>query len=227
MWRKKPQECSFFSFLFMCWVFPVLWRKPWSNGQLKIIVILIIYCAMPLQKPRAFLKDSLVASCWNTLKLDSVGIVNCQGNLSDTRSKEQRPARSLMRLHVLHFISPPTCFVLSYLCEIMFRRGFCHLWLRFVMFPLDPVENIQVQPTPVLLPGKSQAWTEEPDRLQSVGSRRVRHNRATSLSLFTFMHWRRKWHPTPVFLPGDSQGWRSLVGSHLWGRTESDTTEVT
>ena len=137
MWRKKPQECSFFSFLFMCWVFPVLWRKPWSNGQLKIIVILIIYCAMPLQKPRAFLKDSLVASCWNTLKLDSVGIVNCQGNLSDTRSKEQRPARSLMRLHVLHFISPPTCFVLSYLCEIMFRRGFCHLWLRFVMFPLD------------------------------------------------------------------------------------------
>ena len=46
-------------------------------------------------------------------------------------------------------------------------------------------------------------------------------------SLFTFMHWRRKWQPTPVFLPGESQGWRSLVGCHLWGRTESDTTEVT
>ena len=28
----------------------------------------------------------------------------------------------------------------------------------------------------------------------------------TSLSLFTFMHWRRKWEPTPVFLPGESQG---------------------
>ena len=27
---------------------------------------------------------------------------------------------------------------------------------------------------------------------------------ATSLSLFTFMHGRRKWHPTPVFLPGES-----------------------
>ena len=40
----------------------------------------------------------------------------------------------------------------------------------------------------------------------------------TSLSLFTLMHWRRKWQPTPVFLPGESQG---------WGRTESDTTEVT
>ena len=44
---------------------------------------------------------------------------------------------------------------------------------------------------------------------------------------FTFMHWRRKWQPTPVFLPGESQGRGSLVGCHLWGRTESDTTEAT
>ena len=49
-------------------------------------------------------------------------------------------------------------------------------------------------------------WTEEPGRLQSMGSRRVRHNWATSLSFFTFMHWRRQWQPTPVFLPGESQG---------------------
>ena len=55
-------------------------------------------------------------------------------------------------------------------------------------------------------------WTEEPGRLQSMGSRRVGHNWATSLSFFTFMHWRRKWQPTPVFLPGESQGWGSLVG---------------
>ena len=41
------------------------------------------------------------------------------------------------------------------------------------------------------------------------------------------MHWRRKWQPTPVFLPGESQGRGSLVGCHLWGDTESDTTEVT
>ena len=39
--------------------------------------------------------------------------------------------------------------------------------------------------------------------------------------------WRRKWQPTPVFLPGESQGWGSLVGCHLWGHIESDTTEVT
>ena len=70
-------------------------------------------------------------------------------------------------------------------------------------------------------------WTEEPGRLQSMGSRRVGHDWATSLSLFTFMHWRRKWQPTPVFLPGESQGWGSLVGCHLWARTESHMTEVT
>ena len=70
-------------------------------------------------------------------------------------------------------------------------------------------------------------WTEGPGRLQSMGSLRVRHDRATSLSLFTFMHWRKKWQPTPVFLLGESQGRGSLVGCRLWGRTESDTTEVT
>ena len=66
-------------------------------------------------------------------------------------------------------------------------------------------------------------WTEEPGRLQSMGSLRVGNNWATSLSLFTFMHWRRKWQPTPVFLSGESQGWGSLVGCRLWDRTELDT----
>ena len=62
-------------------------------------------------------------------------------------------------------------------------------------------------------------WMEEPGRLQSMGSIRVGHNWVTSLSLFTFMHWRRKWKPTPVFLPGESQGQSSLVGvtqSQTW-----------
>ena len=58
-----------------------------------------------------------------------------------------------------------------------------------------------------------------------MGSLRVRHDWATSLSLFTFMHWRRKWQPTPVFLPGGSQGRRSLVGCRLWDCTELDKTE--
>ena len=69
-------------------------------------------------------------------------------------------------------------------------------------------------------------WIEEPGRLQYMGSLRVGHDWATSLSPFTFMHWRRKWQPTTVFLPGESQGRESLVGWCLWGRTELDTTEV-
>ena len=65
-------------------------------------------------------------------------------------------------------------------------------------------------------------WMEEPSGLQSMGSLRVGHDWATSLSLFTFMHWRRKWQPTPVFLPGESQGWGSLVCS-VYGVTQSQT----
>ena len=70
-------------------------------------------------------------------------------------------------------------------------------------------------------------WMEEPGRLQSMGSLRVRHNWVTSfsLSLFTFMHWRRKWQPTPVFLPGEFHGQSSLVGYSPWGHKESETTE--
>ena len=74
-------------------------------------------------------------------------------------------------------------------------------------------------------------WAEEPGGLQSMGSLGVGHNWATSLSLFTFMHWRRKWQPTPVFLPGESQGraaWWDLpgglpsTGSHRVGHDWSD-----
>ena len=70
-------------------------------------------------------------------------------------------------------------------------------------------------------------WTEEAGGLQSMESLRVGHDWATSLSLFTFMHWRRQWQPTPVFLPGGSQGRGSLVGCRLWCCTELDTTEAT
>ena len=61
-------------------------------------------------------------------------------------------------------------------------------------------------------------WTEEPVRLQSMESLRVGHDWATSLSLFTFMHWRRKWQPTPVLLLGKSHGRRSLLGCNPWSR---------
>ena len=70
-------------------------------------------------------------------------------------------------------------------------------------------------------------WMEELGGPQSMGSLRVGQDSATSLSLFTFMHLRRKWQPTPVFLPGEPQGRGSLVGCRLWGRTESGMTEAT
>ena len=70
-------------------------------------------------------------------------------------------------------------------------------------------------------------WMQEPGGLQSMGLLTVGQDWATSLSLFTFMSWSRKWQPTPVFLPWESQGQGSLVGCHLWGHTESDMTEVT
>ena len=100
---------------------------------------------------------------------------------------------------------------------------FCIVSLFWRGFPHPPFP-MKWQPTPVLLPGKSHG------QRSLVGcspwGRRVGHDRATSLSLFTFLHWRRQWHPTPVFLPGESQGQGSLVGYRLWGCTESDTTEA-
>ena len=102
----------------------------------------------------------------------------------------------------------------SQICEV--------LWLAT---PIPPSEKAMAPHSSTL------AWkiprTEEPGRLQSIGLWRVRHDWATSLSLSTFLHWRRKWQPTLVFLPGKSHGRRSLVGCCLWGCTESDTTEAT
>ena len=65
-------------------------------------------------------------------------------------------------------------------------------------------------------------WMEKPGRLQSMGSLRVRHDCVTSLSLFTFMHWRRKWQPTPVFLPEnprDGRAWWAAVYGVAQSRT--------
>ena len=66
-------------------------------------------------------------------------------------------------------------------------------------------------------------WMEEPGALQSMGSLGVGHDWSASLSLFTFMHWRKKWQSTPVFLPGVSRDggawWAAIYGvaqSRTW-----------
>ena len=111
-------------------------------------------------------------------------------------------------------LSGPTPLPLSQF-PFMFYLGSCSSFLQKAMTPHSSTLAWKIP------------WTEEPGRLQSMRSLRVWHDWATSLSLFTFMHWRRKWQPTPVFLPGESQGRGSLVGCCLWGRTELDTTEET
>ena len=65
-------------------------------------------------------------------------------------------------------------------------------------------------------------WMEEPGGLQSMGSLTVGYDRETSLSLSTFMHWRRQWQPTPVFLPGESQG-RGAWWAAVYGVAQSQT----
>ena len=94
-----------------------------------------------------------------------------------------------------------------------------HRWIQFNSIPYLKVvaetREKAMAPHSSILVWKI-PWAEEPGRLQSMGLRRVRHNWVTSLSLFTFMHWRRQWQPTSVFLPGESQGQGSLVGCCLW-----------
>ena len=65
-------------------------------------------------------------------------------------------------------------------------------------------------------------WTEEPGRLQSMGSHRVGHDWATSLSLFTFMHWEGNGNPLQCSClenPRDGGAWWAAV----YGVTPSRT----
>ena len=69
-------------------------------------------------------------------------------------------------------------------------------------------------------------WMEEPGRLQSMGSLGVGHNWATSLSIFTFMLWRRKRTHSSVLawrIPGKGEPGRlPSTGSHRVGHDWSD-----
>ena len=62
-------------------------------------------------------------------------------------------------------------------------------------------------------------WMEEPGGLQSMGSQRVEHNWATSLSLFTFMHWRRTLQCSCLENPMNGGAWWAAV----YGVAQSQT----
>ena len=65
-------------------------------------------------------------------------------------------------------------------------------------------------------------WMEEPGRLQSMGLPRVGHDWETSLSLFTFIHWRRKWNPLQCSClenPRDGEAWWAAVSGVAQSQT--------
>ena len=70
-------------------------------------------------------------------------------------------------------------------------------------------------------------WMEEPSGPQSMGLLRVGQDSATSLSLFTFLHWRRKWQPTPCSCLENPRDGGALWAAVYGGHTELDTTEAT
>ena len=114
------------------------------------------------------------------------------------------------------------CFILDLLPKYIFKKCFFDSFSKNTEFCAFPITSPLC--FDVIYP---ECLKDLSLLLLFMGLLRVGHDWTTSLSRFTFMHWRRKWQPTPVFLPGESQGRRSLVGCHLWGRTELDTTKAT
>ena len=112
------------------------------------------------------------------------------------------------------------------LLEYILQRELVCLYLYLIWYIIfkNFYYLVVPHPTPVLLPGKSHG------QRSLVGcspwGREVGHDWATSLSLFTFMHWRRKWQPAPVLLPGESQGRGGLMGCRLWGHDWSNLAAV-
>ena len=62
--------------------------------------------------------------------------------------------------------------------------------------------KLNIQKTKIMASGPITSWQIDGATVETVSDLFL----GGSLSLFTFMHWRRKWQPTPVFLPGESQG---------------------
>ena len=147
----------------------------------------------------------------------------------------------------------------KYLLSTVFQRGFSGDSVIRIHLPMqemlvgslgreDPLEKEMATHFSTL--AWKIPWTEEPGRLQSMGSQRVRlHFLFLSMSFLGGTNgkepicqwsrqnrlgfspwvgnipWRRKWQPTSVLLPGKFHGQRSLVGYSPWGHKELDTTE--
>ena len=115
--------------------------------------------------------------------------------------------------------SSPPALNLSRLCYVENGIGFgCH----WVWVSLEGRSEKAMAPHSSTLAWKI-PWMEEPGRLQSMGSLRVRHDLATSLSLFTFMHWRRNGNPLQCSClenPRDGGAWWAAVSGVAQSRTQ-------
>ena len=94
--------------------------------------------------------------------------------------------------------------------------------------------KLNIQKTKIMASGPTTSWEIDGEIVETVSDFIFGGSKITAdgdcsheIKRRLLLGWRRKWQPPPVFLPGESQGQRSLVGFHLWGRIESDTTEVT
>ena len=201
------------------------WSLCWNQftqhhfGKSKCAVVLSHSLVFPILKPHELQPTRLLCPRYSPGKNTGVG---CHCLLQDI-FPTQELNMSLLHLLLWQEDSLPLCHLgsswSSYVDLIVIKR-----WNEETLCWSNDWDSMA--PHSSILAWKI-PWTEEPGGLQFMGSLRVGHDWATSLWLFTFMHWRRQWQPTPVFLPGESQGRGSLMGCRLWGRTESDTTEAT
>ena len=133
------------------------------------------------------------------------------------------PGERLLLKNIFHFMNiqeSDYSLISGHFCCFQFRLTAA---VKLPLISANTCWRRQWHPIPVLLPGKSMdggAWWAA---VHGVARSQTRLSDFT----FTFTHWRRKWQRTPVFLLRESQGHGSLVGCHLWGLTESDTTEAT
>ena len=159
--------------------------------------------------------DFLVVSCFP--------LYPSQNHKDQNADSIQNSEEHSMRKYLFMSFQPRLC--ASHLCPMLTNTGPCP-FLALLVLPREkamaPLSTTLASEIP---------WMEEPGGLQSMGSRRVGHDWAPSLSLFTFMRWRRKWQPTPVFLPGESWGREPgglpSMGSHRVGHDRRDLAAAT
>ena len=190
-----------------------LWN-PWNSLGFSMIQLAIWFMGLPFLNPVCISGSSQFTYCWSLAwRILSITLLACE------MSAQIRQINCWL-YKALHTWVIGVIFVFS-----AFSKFSWYIWKFSVHILLKPSFKDSEHYLATL--AWKIPWTEEPGRLWSMGSRRVKHDWATSFSLFTFMHWRGKWQLTPVFLPGESLGWGSLVGCRLWGHTKSDMTEVT